>query len=210
MKPILIHFSRPVTVVQAFHYHYDYYKDQRRLDDRRELANWQQEFASVSGYVKDGELYLPETITQADGLAHATHLTLEDVQNPSHYHFKEARPNYYLNLSKGLVEYDTFKWKALEDGGIGIELNWSFMGFSDHKQYKIGELKPDMVLEVRRNRQVDFSLTGRKERTYTEAFSMLQILGTFNHSILLRQPTQPIIKPLPHPTKVVDLMKHLH
>ena len=210
MKPTTYHFAQPITVIQAFHYHYDYYKDQRRLQDRKDAAAWQPMFASASGYVSNGELYLPETIAQAAGLAYATHITLEDIQNKAHYHFKNLPANCCLNLSKGLVDYDSFKLKTLAGGAISIELNWSFKGYFTPQQYKIGELQPGMVLEVRRNRQVDFSLTGRKERTYTEAFTMLEILGTFSQATLLRQPFETVAKPLPCPTKTVDLMKHLH
>jgi hypothetical protein len=210
MRNNILHFNKPVTIIQAFHYHYDYLKDQRRFEDRKDIAAWQKTFQSTSGYVEGGELFLPENIMDSEGLKLATHITLEDIQNPSHYHFKQSQPNYCLNLQKGLVEYDSFKLKDLGADKMEIQLNWSFMGYFEPEQYKIAELQPNMVLEIRRNRVVNGSLTGRKERTYTEAFTILQHLGSITQATLLRTPTIPKEKALPHPTKVVDLMKHLY
>lgn len=210
MKHETISFTKPVTVIQAFHHHYDYLKDQRRFEERKELAAWQKTFQSTSGYVEGGTLFLPESILNVDSLKLATHITLEHIQHPSHYHFKQSQPNHCLNLQKGLVEYDAFKLKDLGADKVEIQLNWSFMGYFEPEQYKIAELQPNMVLEIRRNRVVDGSLSGRKERTYTEAFTILQHLGSFTQATLLRTPTTPKEKALPQPTKVVDLMKLLY
>jgi hypothetical protein len=108
------------------------------------------------------------------------------------------------------VEYDSFKLKDLGTEKVEIQLHWSFIGYFEPEQYKIAELQPGMVLEIRRNRVVNHSLTGRKERIYTEAFTILQILGTFTQATLLRAPTPMMVKALPQPTKLVDLMKHLY
>lgn len=210
MKHETISFTKPVTVIQAFHHHYDYLKDQRRFEERKELAAWQKTFQSASGYVSGGELFLPGDIVQADGFKQATHITLEDVQHRGHYHFKQSQPNYCLNLQTGWADYDSFKLKDLGAEKIEMELNWSFMGYFEPERYKIAELQPGVVLEIRRNRVVNHSLTGRKERTYTEAFTILQILGTFSQATLLRSPTPIVVKALPQPTKVADLMKQLY
>jgi hypothetical protein len=210
MRNSILHFTKPVSVIQAFHHHYDYLKDQRRFEERKDIAAWQRTFQSISGFVEDGELFLPENILDSEGLKLATHITLEDVQNPSHYHFKQSQPNQCLNLQTGLVEYDSLKLKDLGTEKVEIHLNWSFMGYVEPEQYKIAELQSGTMVEIRRNRVVNGTLTGRKERTYTEAFTILQHLGSFTQATLLRAPTTPKEKALPHPTKVVNLMKLLY
>ncbi len=210
MRNSILHFTKPVTFIQAFHHHYDYLKDQRRFEERKDIAAWQKTFQSTNGYVEGGVLFLPESILNVESLKLATHITLEDIQHPSHYHFKQSQPNHCLNLQTGLVEYDSFKIKDLGTEKVEIQLHWSFIGYFEPEQYKIAELQPGMVLEIRRNRVVNHSLTGRRERTYTEAFTILQILGTFTQATLLSAPTPIMVKALPQPTKVVDLMKHLY
>ena len=98
----------------------------------------------------------------------------------------------------------------MDNGGIDIHLQWSFMGYFDPEQYKIAELHPNGIIEIRRNRVANATLTGRKARTYTEAYTILQHLGMFTQATLLRPPVQPVAKPLPQPTKVVNLMKQLY
>ncbi len=208
MKHETIQFNKPVSIIQAFHHRYDYFKDQRRFEDRKALAAWQQTFLSRSGYVANNELFLPEHIVEIENFKQANLITLEDHQNPRTS--IENASNYCLHLQKALVPYDSFKLKAMDNEGIEIHLHWSFMGYFDPEQYKIAALLANSVIEVRLNRVANATLTGRKERTYTEAYTILQHLGTFTQATLLRPPIQPIAKPLPQPTKVVDLMKHLY
>ncbi len=208
MKPETIRFARPVAVIEAFHHHYDYGKDRKRFDQRREAAAWQQSFRAASGYVAGSTLHLPQTIAAVPRWEHATHLTLEHFQNPDYYYFQTMPPNHCLHLSKWLVDYSMFKLKALDAGAVEIHLNWSWDGYFDHQQYKIAELREGDVLEIRLNRKADTTLSGRKERTYTEAFTKLYHLGTFGEAVLLPNPT--VEKPLPETTKTVDLMRRLY
>lgn len=208
MKPETINFKKPVAVIQVFNHQYDYLKDQRRFEERKDMAAWQTVFQSNSGYLANGELYLPESILEIESFEKANVITLEDFQQPQTCH--SMQPNHCLHLQKALVPYDCFKLKAMDDGGIEVHLHWSFMGYFDPEQYKIAELHPKGIIEIRRNRVANATLTGRKARTYTEAYTIIQHLGTYNEATLLRQPIVPIAKPLPQPTKVVDLMKRLY
>lgn len=205
MKPDTILFEKPVTVLQVFKHQYDYLKEQRRFQERKVMAAWQTVFQSNSGYVANGELYLPESILNTEGFEKANVITLVDFQTPGKH-----TPNHCLHLQKSLVPYDCFKLKAMEDGGIEVHLHWSFIGYFNPEQYKIAELYPNDIIEVRFNRVANATLTGRKARTYTEAYTILQHLGTFTRATLLRLPIMPKVKPLPQPTKVVNLMKHLY
>lgn len=195
-------------VVQAFHHHFTYEKDQRRLDNRKEQAAWQQQFVSANGYVADGLLHLPPAALAVPGLEAATHLFINDFQEPESYLFSHFAKHHVFNLRQGAPEYDAFRLKVLDGGGVELHLNWSFFEFFGEKdQYKLAELHADYTIEIRRNRVTNFSASGRRAKVYTEAFTILQMLGTYTEAVILREP---ITKPLPKPDKVVDVMKHLY
>lgn len=205
MNAQILTLNQPITVVQAFHHWYQYHKDQRRFEERKQQAQWQRQFPARGGYVEDGKLYVPHEVADLEALRHATHMVL-NVCPPSY----RLPPNQCLNLSKGLADYSDFKLKLLEGGVLEIHLNWSFDGYFNPQQYKIAELATDMVLEIKRNQKADFTLTGRKERTYTEAYTMMRLLGNFSEVHLIPSGYTPPTIQLPVPTKTVDLMKRLY
>ena len=69
-------FKRPVKLLQVFRNLNVYGKDKKSFGARKQEVAWRK-FESKSGYVRDGELFLPETVLQQPHFLNCDLLTLE-------------------------------------------------------------------------------------------------------------------------------------
>lgn len=96
-----------------------------------------------------------------------------------------------------------------KSGKMELHFHWSYfhVGDPERSEMKIGELEADKSLEFRVNGKRDFSLTGRRDRSYLEQSYSLQHLGAARE--ITRSKAYDFPFKLSEPDKLVDLRKLL-
>ncbi|GAB3217602.1 hypothetical protein J0A67_00800 [Algoriphagus aestuariicola] len=98
---------------------------------------------------------------------------------------------------------------SAKNGILEVFFEWSYFSVGDPERdaMKIGELHPGKNLEFRINGKRDFSLTGRRDRSYMEQSFWIQELGSIRRAESSKGKEFPF--ELPKPDKLVDLRKLL-
>jgi len=210
MKLKTIVFKKPVTVLQIFRNIYEYGKEQKSLDDRRELAQWKT-ISSKSGYIKDNELYLPEEVVTEPHFTNCTLLTLEDNNNAFHHTLPNIYPqkNNRCFQQAQTIKLDIFNLHINEKMELELDYGYFEIGIPERPNILLGLLEPQQPVEIKINGKTDASLTSRRERTFKEQHYIYQHLGTFNACYLLNQQAQPVVKNIPEPVRTINLLKPL-
>lgn len=203
MRNSRVNFKHPVCVLQVFRNINVYGKDKRSFEDRKEDMEWK-EFHSKSGFVRDGQFYLPETILHLPHFQNGDLITLEDSmqQNTS----EETNECFYLHHPNPL---HIFELKKEEELVLLLKYGYFEVGAPKRNDFKLCELKLNEPVEIKINGKTDASLTSGRERKFKEQFYIFQFLGQFSECTILREPFVPFVKQVPRERKEVDLLKRL-
>ena len=172
-------------------------------ENRKHFSNLNETVESENGYADDGILYLPPQyknhpdlqtaeliiIQDTDGfnpfLIHESHVSVDLPEGDFH-----SRRGFLINDSKpftGLRQLSAPKsfelFKICRSGNDTFELfvdyaaNAMIIGMPERENHKIGELKKNQPLRYKINGKSDFTLTGRKQRTFCEFDYIFEWIG---------------------------------
>lgn len=200
-------FRKAVTVLQIFRHVNVYTKSERSFALRKQKIHWPKQL-SKSGFIENGILCLPESIMQAPQLHTCDLITIEDHFLSGEMKQEIQTSNRCLSLHQpvNLYIFQLNKKEALE---LFLRYDRWEVGFPERTDFKLGTIKTHQPLAVKINGKNDFSASGRRERTFTEQYFVLENLGSFDKCTLLKKPQQAVEKKIPEPAKLVNLIKPL-
>ena len=140
---------------------------------RQSIGNWES-IKSKAGYVSGETLFLPDDNRQNDTIPSVDLIIIQDtiytqLPNTEIIGFR----NYVWPWRDGLFE---FKFAEEETVDIWVRFN-SLFNTPERSNHKIAALQPGMAVRYKVNGKSDFTLSGRKQRTYLECDYVLQNLG---------------------------------
>ncbi len=203
-------FKNPVTVLQIFRNIYEYGKDQKSFEDRKNLAQWRH-ISSKSGYVLDNQLYLPENIMEDNHFSNCTLLTIEDSNSTFHHTLQHIFPkklNQCFQQARH-IKLDIFKLEIGTQIEMYMQYGYFEIGAPQRPEFKLCELQPHKAVEIKINGKTDASASSRRGRTFKEQHYIYEMLGQFNQCFFLKEPFDPTIKTVPQASHTIDLMKPL-
>lgn len=206
MKLREITFKKTVRIIQVFRNINIYGKEEKSFELRKDAMEWKP-ISSKSGYVANGELFLPEQITahpqflNCDIITFNDHHPSSDISNlPELNHcFSTARKN----------QLAIFELRMKEELELHLHYGYFEIGIPERANFKLCTLQPNYPVEIKINGKTDASLTSRRARVFKEQYYIVEYLGDYTHCKLLKEPYDSYIKQIPETRKVIDLIKPL-
>ncbi|TKC10896.1 hypothetical protein FA048_12060 [Pedobacter polaris] len=209
MKSQSITFKKPVKVVQLFRNINTYGKEEKSFEDRKEKIAWKP-IQSTAGYVKDDVVYLPDSILDQQNFEQCDLIVIIDDN------FHQPQNVVYItekNLCfkrNSLNKFDFLQLKLDEKIELYLKPGYFEVGDPPRSEFKVCELEKDKPISIKINGKRDFSLTGRRDRTFVEQEYILNYIGDFTDCIIFKEPYPSALKTIPSEFKVIDLMKTLY
>lgn len=167
---------------------------------RQRVGVWES-IVSKTGFLKDGILSLPIESKNDPKLKNADLIIIQDIKGFDPFlvnkswdnsqfpeWFKNSRKEYLnsVNLQlKGFSihskpwTFELFNFRKTENDSIEVWLKYSdTIGLPKRENHKIAELKVGKPIRFKINGKEDFTMTGRKQRTFTEFDYILEYTGT--------------------------------
>lgn len=208
MKSQPLTFKKPVKIIQLFRNINTYGKEEKSFEDRKEKIAWKP-MQSTSGFVKDDVAHLPEVVLTDPNFASFDLIVLIDdnFQELQNVVYTKAQ-NLCFRKNSG-NEVDFLQIKLNEKIELYLKHGYFEVGFPERDNFKLCEIAIHNPIAIKINGKRDFSLTGRRARTFVEQEYIFNYLGDFTKFEILKAPIIPILKTIPLERKVVDLMKTL-
>ena len=204
MKHPEIIFKNPVKLIRLFKKINLYGKDEKSYELRKEQMKWTAPL-SKSGFVKDGNAFIPEGIIDTANFHQCGVILLVDDVSDSEKEIAK-KENHYL-LTAPLWRFEVFELrKNLE---LFLYYNEYQTGIPHREHFKLAALKEGIPLEIKINGKFDFTMTAGKQRTFKEQQFIIEYLGEFQKLSILKEPFSPVKKDIPEERKVIDLIKPL-
>lgn len=172
-------------------------------ETRRILDQWGESFDSKTGYLKDRTLILPTPAKQELELKTAELVIIQDIKGFDPFlvekswektnlpnWFKDGRKSHLLSTNRqlscfnqltGLRAFEIFKIGRNKSGTFDLHLNYSankfHIGTPEREDHKIAELKLNKPIRYKVNGKSDFTMSGRKQRTFVEYDYIFEYLG---------------------------------
>jgi hypothetical protein len=204
MKLQEIVFKKPVKVIQVFKKINIYGKEEKSFELRKEEMQWNN-LSSKSGFVKNGEVFIPENILNKKDPQLSEIIILTDNAS-TRDSMSAVEENQYL-LPALSWRFEIFELKKNLD--IFLRYNEYEIGIPSREDFKLSTLKNGLPLEIKINGKTDFSMSAGKERKYKEQAYIFIYHGEFNKAKILKEPFLPVKKSISAERKVIDLIKPL-
>lgn len=214
-----ITFKHPVKVFQVFRNINVYGKANKSFDNRREKTEWKP-ISSKAGYVKDGELYLPESILGNPDFKTCDVITFEDNAEIkpvtaldmayARYYNLDIKPvyNHCFHLDR-VNKLDIFEIRKTDEIELHLLYGYFEIGTPKRGNIKLCEIRKGEPVEVKINGKTDFSMSSRRARVFKEQAYIFEYIGDFTQCMILKEPYEPVVKHVPEKRKLVDMMKTL-
>jgi hypothetical protein len=205
-KPAEVQLKKPLGVVQVYRNASMYEKGDPVIENGRDWLRWPAK-KSASGYIQQGELYLPE---KADGYEDMNRYSLlfllddfSEKEKDKLFAWKEVS-NLYTQIatSVGIDFLHIKRNEELELHFNGTKYNWYP---KRTESYQLCVLKKNKPVEVKINGKSD----GHHQRYYIEEQFVFEYLGDFKQFHVLSHNQESIIKKLPTERKLLDLRELL-
>lgn len=212
MKFKTIRFHRPVSVLQIFRNIHIYDKTMKSFAGREDAMRWN-EINSLSGFIQNNALYLPESVQEIAGFMQCDLLTIEDdrlpLPVPAYSHNRQRFTNRCFRLQKS-VKADIFRI-ARRETGIELHLEYGYfdVGVPERENFKLCNLGLHQPVEILINGKTDHTLSARRERLFKEQSYIIEYCGDFNECFILRPPFSPVCKKIPADRKIINLLRPL-
>lgn len=192
-----------IDVIQIFKSAERFKKDDYETGKLQLLNLWEESFTSSTGYLENGTLYLPDVGKQEPDLQSAHTIIIQDINGFDPFHFakplektqqhrwfKDFNKNHvllvkdqaicYYRLSRSLT-FEIFKIEKKQPGIFNLCLNYTAnkfaIGIPERNDHKIAEIKLNKPVRFKFNGKSDFTMTGRKQRTFAEYDYLIEYLG---------------------------------
>ncbi len=195
-----------IDVIQIFKSTERFKKDDYETGKLQLLHLWKESFRSSTGYLENSTLYLPDIGKQEPDLQSAHTVIIQDISGfdpflfampleKSHQPrwFKDIKKNHVLlvkdqaicfyRLSRSLT-FEIFRIEKKQPDTFDLSLNYSenkfAIGIPERDDHKIAEIKLNKPVRYKLNGKSDFTMTGRKQRTFAEYDYLIEYLGQAN------------------------------
>jgi hypothetical protein len=158
--------------------------------------------------VKNGELFLPPTILQHPVIERCNLITIKDSLAPKFNYMERMENNDCFELTAPR-KLGNFKIKQDEDLELYLDYNRFFIGIPKRANIKLCNLRLNHPVEIAINGKTDFSLTGRRNRDFTDQQYIFEYIGDFKACTMLKEKAKPVLKQIPSERKLVDMIKPL-
>ena len=166
---------------------------------RQAIGNWDS-VSSKTGYLSDTTLFLPTDCKQNPAVKNADLLIIQDIYgfdpftvdkslDSSDWFTKSTKERLLADnlqlkaftiLSKPWT-FELFEFKRLDNDNVEIWFNYAdSIGIPKRQNHKIAELKKGQSIRYKVNGKDDFTMTGRKQRTFSEYDFVFHFIGTAN------------------------------
>ncbi|OHX63970.1 hypothetical protein [Flammeovirga pacifica] len=219
--------KKPYHVIQLFNNSYVYDKDYKNYESRKEVVQWKNEIPSNS--LVDGKVQITN-VDPAISLAsdqnmvilidhnintfeelHQLHkLNNENWDKQNANDFLIKRPKLFLGkLAQHKLSFEIFQLR-LKETKLELFIDWDYwkVGREEKENFKIGELKIHQPLNIKIDGKRDFSLTGRRKRTFIENNYIIEYKGIFEEVEFIKE-QKTFTKLVPVNSKEINFMKHL-
>lgn len=174
-----------------------------KLEPKHSVYKWGNSIISKTGYLQSDTLFLPQNSKKEPNLKKADLLIIQDIKGFDPFLIKSfwdktnlpswfkndrksqsisANPQLlYFNSPKKLWPFEIFKIEKSNSDTFDIHLNYSAndyqIGIPKRDDHKIAELKLNNPIRYRVNGKSDFTMSGRKQRTFVEFDYIFEYLG---------------------------------
>lgn len=220
-------------MIQAFCNSYEYDKLFKDFDARKAYVQWKQQISSEaiisegSGEVFIHENYFGQPAGKLEDLLIITDYNItsfEDYLNLLHINNKSIDPelnhdNYQTYLQQrqhvwvGKLSPAFKAWKIFTirmEEAIELHLNWNYwtVGEPERANFKLAELRINQPVHVIIDGKRDFSLTGRRKRTFIENNYIIEYKGCFQDIFITANKVSSSKEP-PTDSKEINLLKYI-
>ena len=192
-----------IDVIQIFKSAERFKKDDYETGKLQLLNLWEESFTSSTGYLQNGTLYLPDVGKQEPDLLNAHTIILQDINGFDPFHlamplektqqhrwFKDFNKNHvllvkdqvlcYYKLSHSLT-FEIFRIEKKQPDTFNLYLNYTgnkfAIGIPERNDHKIAGIKLNKPVRYKFNGKSDFTMTGRKQRTFAEYDYLIEYAG---------------------------------
>lgn len=169
---------------------------------RQSVGVWES-IVSKTGFLKEGTISLPIENKNDPQVKNADLIIIQDIKGFDPFlvnkswdnlrfpkWFKNSRKEYLNSVNLQLKGFSTlskpwtfeiFKLRKTDKDSIEVWLKYSdIIGMPKREDHKIAELKVGKPIRFKINGKDDFTMTGRKQRTFSEFDYILEYIGTAN------------------------------
>ncbi|HMK04469.1 MAG TPA: hypothetical protein VK489_09765 [Ferruginibacter sp.] len=222
-----------IDVIQIFKSEERYKKD--NYETAKLLNQWEDSLTSRNGYLKDHTLYLPDTADPAPGIEDARIVIIQDIKGFEPFSAETSRqytrkPRWHMDTNKKHMLYvndeiicfyklaasinlGILRLEKEQPGSFILSLNYTGhvleMGIPERNDHKIAQLKAGKPVRYRTNGKSDFTMSGRKDRTFAEYDFIIAYIGQADKVIFKDAARMETVKKLPADYKLVDERKIL-
>ena len=192
-----------IDVIQIFKSAERFKKDDYETGKLRILNQCEDSLTSRTGYLENRTLYLPDMGKQEPDLQSAHTVIIQDINGfdpflfampleGSHQPrwFKDIKKNHVLLVNEqaicfyrlsGSLTFEIFRIEKKQPDTFNLYLNYSgnqfAIGVPGRDDHKIAEIKLNKPVRYRLNGKSDFTMTGRKQRTFAEYDYLIEYSG---------------------------------
>ncbi len=180
-------------------------------DSRNEFHTLKKTYQSNSGYLENDILFLP--LNSKDKIT-VNNTELIVIQENLNVRDKKSNKVFAYQNTKSLNAFSFFKFRKINDNQyewfIDYELNKMKIGIPKRDNHKIFDLEINDTVRYKINGKSDFTMSGRKERTYHEFDFLIKWKGMASSIVFRKEHQMGKIKTLPKSIlKIVDERKVL-
>jgi hypothetical protein len=208
MKPQPPISKKPFRVIQLFRNINSYGKDEKSFEDRKDKIAWKP-IESTAGFVKENVVHLPESILEQPNFERCDLILMIDDNFQSFQNVVYTSEKNLCFRNKSSNKFDFLQIKLDEKIEIYLKPGYFEVGFPERNEFKVCELTIAKPVSIKINGKRDFSLTGRRARTFIEQEYIFNYIGDFTEIIIEKEPFNPVLKSIPVERKTIDLMKPL-
>ncbi len=169
-----------IDVIQIYKSKEIFTKSSYTPENRRLFHYMETEYSSSQGYLEKETLVLPLETTELPDLQTADLVIVQDIIGMES--LASDRSILAFRQIKMPKSFEIFKIQKSDNGiyelYIDYKANSAVIGIPERENHKICNLKKNTPIRYRINGKSDFTLTGRKERTFNEFDFFIEWTGT--------------------------------
>ncbi len=168
------------------------------------MFSWCNTIESSSGYIEDNKLLVNKKYYDVDKIQRCDTLFLIDYNLEHSEHIPYVS---YENLKNSIFKWNSFRFNFEDVPSVSLDYDDFELEKPIRDNFKICDLHENKPVEININGKKDFTLTGRRKRTYTEKNIILNYLGKALPKYTDRAYFE---KQVPKPFKRINMLKPLY